>query len=52
MPVPPLPPVSLVPGCRSTAVQTASGYDVAWKNAGTSQYTVWTTDSNGNYTEI
>ena len=32
------------------AVQTASGYDVAWKNTGTGQYTVWTTDSNGNYT--
>ena len=32
------------------AVQTASGYDIAWKNAGTNQYTVWTTDSNGNYT--
>ena len=31
------------------AVQTASGYDVAWKNTGTGQYTVWTTDSNGNY---
>ena len=32
------------------AVQTASGYDVAWKNTATGQYTVWTTDSNGNYT--
>jgi hypothetical protein len=32
------------------AVQTASGYDLAWKNTGSSQYTVWTTDSNGNYT--
>ena len=32
------------------AIQTASGYDVAWKNTGTGQYTVWTTDSNGNYT--
>ena len=31
------------------AVQTASGYDVAWKNTGTGQYTVWTTDSSGNY---
>ena len=31
------------------AEQTASGYDVAWKNAGTDQYTVWTTDSSGNY---
>ena len=31
-------------------MQTASGYDVAWKNTGTGQYTVWTTDSNGNYT--
>ena len=32
------------------AVQTASGYDVAWKNTSTGQYTVWSTDSNGNYT--
>ena len=31
------------------AVQTAGGYDIAWQNAGTNQYTVWTTDSNGNY---
>src|SRR5262249_35137106 len=32
------------------AVQTASGYDVAWRNTVTRQYTLWTTDSNGNYT--
>ena len=32
------------------AVQTASGYDVAWKNTTTGQYTVWATDRNGNYT--
>ena len=32
------------------AVQTASGYDVAWETAGADEYTVWTTDSNGNYT--
>jgi len=32
------------------AIQTASGYDVAWKDTSTGQYTVWTTDSNGNYT--
>ena len=31
------------------AMQTASGYDVAWKNTGTGQYTVWSTDSNGNH---
>ena len=31
------------------AEQTASGYDVAWKNPGAGQYTVWSTDSNGNY---
>ena len=31
------------------AMKTASGYDVAWKNTGTGQYTVWGTDSNGNY---
>jgi serralysin len=32
------------------AEPTASGYEVAWKNAGASQYSVWATDSNGNYT--
>jgi serralysin len=32
------------------AEQTASGYDVAWKVPGADQYTVWSTDSNGNYT--
>ncbi len=31
------------------AVQTATGYDVAWENSVTHQYTVWSTDSNGNY---
>ena len=31
------------------AVQTASGYDVAWEIPGANEYTVWTTDSNGNY---
>ena len=31
------------------AIQTKGGYDVAWKNTGTGQYTVWSTDSNGNY---
>ena len=31
------------------AVQTASGYEVAWKVTGTDQYTVWNIDSNGNY---
>ena len=30
------------------AVQTASGYDVAWKMAGANQYTVWVTNSSGN----
>ena len=28
---------------------TGGGYDVALKNAGTGQYSVWSTDSNGNY---
>ena len=31
------------------AEQTASGYQVAWKVPGADQYSVWTTDSNGNY---
>jgi len=31
------------------AEQTASGYDVAWKDPASGQYSVWSTDSNGNY---
>ena len=31
------------------AEQTASGYDVAWKDSATGHYTAWSTDSNGNY---
>jgi hypothetical protein len=31
------------------AEQTASGYEVAWKMTGADQYTVWYTDSSGNY---
>jgi len=30
--------------------QTATGYEVAWKFPGADQYTVWATDSSGNYT--
>ena len=29
--------------------QTASGYEVAFKNAGTNQFSIWNTDSNGNF---
>ncbi|WP_316228864.1 NF038122 family metalloprotease [Bradyrhizobium sp. SZCCHNR1070] len=32
------------------AIQTSGGYDVAWKIPGTSQFTFWATDANGNYT--
>ena len=31
------------------AVQTASGYDVAWQFTGSDEYTVWSTNSSGNY---
>jgi serralysin len=31
------------------AERTASGYEVAWKNGGADQYSVWNTDSSGNY---
>ncbi len=31
------------------AVQTATGYEVAWQVTGADQYTVWNTDSNGNF---
>jgi hypothetical protein len=29
--------------------QTAGGYEVAWKDAGTNQFSIWNTDSNGNF---
>ena len=32
------------------AIQTANGYDIAWKIPGTNEFTFWSTDSNGNYT--
>jgi autotransporter passenger strand-loop-strand repeat protein len=31
------------------AVQTATGFDVAWKLTGVDEYGVWTTDSSGNF---
>jgi large repetitive protein len=31
------------------AVQTSSGFDVAFRQAGTNNFTFWTTDANGNY---
>jgi len=31
------------------AEATATGYEVAWKAAGADQYTVWNTDSSGNF---
>jgi len=31
------------------AEQTASGYQIAWKFGSADQYTIWTTDSSGNY---
>jgi 20S proteasome alpha/beta subunit len=31
------------------AIQVSGGYDVAWKDASSGQYTVWSTDSSGNY---
>ena len=31
------------------AVQTATGYDIAWKMSGANEYSIWSTDSNGNY---
>ena len=31
------------------AEQTATGYEVAWRLLGTNQYTIWNTDSNGNF---
>jgi hypothetical protein len=29
----------------------SNGYEVAWKNTSTGEYSVWSTDANGNYTD-
>jgi serralysin len=34
------------------AEQTATGYEVAWKNGSADQYIVWATDSSGNLTSL
>jgi serralysin len=34
------------------AAVTASGYEVAWKNAGADQYAVWNTDGSGNLSSL
>jgi hypothetical protein len=31
------------------AEKTATGYEIAWKATGANQYSLWSTDSNGNY---
>ena len=31
------------------AVQVAGGYDIAWHDTSTGQFSIWTVDSNGNY---
>src|SRR6202022_3128906 len=31
------------------AETTATGYEVAWRSGNTDNYTVWNTDTNGNY---
>ena len=41
--------VSLARWTPIGAEQTASGYEVAWKVTGADQYTVWNTDSSGNF---
>jgi hypothetical protein len=37
------------PWAPIAAEQTANGYEVAWKVTGADEYTVWYTDSSGNY---
>ena len=34
------------------AEQTATGYEVAWQGAGTNSFTIWQTDSNGNFVSV
>jgi serralysin len=31
------------------AIQVSGGYDVAWKDGSGTEFTIWSTDSNGNY---
>ena len=52
MAAPPLWRVSSVAWTPIGAEQTASGYEVAWQNSGADQYTVWNTDSSGNFVSI
>ena len=49
MPARTLPPVEFGAWTPIGAVQTATGYDVAWEIPGANEYTIWSTDSNGNY---
>ena len=44
-----LPPVQPAAGRRSASSRRRSGYEVAWKVAGSDQYGIWMTDSNGNF---
>ena len=34
------------------AAQTATGYEIAWQIPGTEQFSIWNTDSNGNFTSF
>ena len=49
MAAPPLSRASSAPGTPIGVEQTASGYEVAWKSPGVDLYSIWNTDSNGNF---
>src|SRR5436190_20482 len=40
----------IYPRCAGSGDECSSGgYEVAWKNASTGQYVLWSTDNNGNF---
>src|ERR1017187_2763018 len=41
--------IALAPYTAITVEQTACGYEVALKNSGTNQFSIWNTDSSGNF---
>lgn len=43
---------SIAPWIPIAAEWTSSGYDVAWKDPTSGQFSIWTTDSNGNHTSF
>ncbi|WP_082813694.1 matrixin family metalloprotease [Bradyrhizobium sp. DOA1] len=43
---------SIAPWIPIAAERTSTGYDVAWKDPTSGQFSIWTTNSNGNHTSF